>query len=61
MKLDEMAKSCSVFYSVESCDLTTVDNSGSSIRMLISSTTHIFVGAHLDQTISTGNKHWVVS
>jgi hypothetical protein len=46
MKLDEMAKSCSVLYAVEACNVMVVDNYGSAIRMLTSSTTNIFLGTH---------------
>jgi len=38
-----------------------VDNSGSAIRMLIIPTLHILVGARLDQTVSNGNKPWIVA
>jgi len=61
MKLDEMAKSRDVVCAVESCDITAVDNSGSAITMLTSPTILIFVRARLYQTVSSGNKPWILA
>ena len=51
-----MAMSCSVVCALESCGIVAVDSSVSAIRMLIIPTIHNFVGARLNQTLSSGNK-----
>jgi len=60
MKLDEIAVPCSVVCAVKSCDILAVDNFDSAITMLTFPTIHIFVHARLDQTVSRGNKLWIV-
>ena len=61
MKLDEMAVSCIAVCALESCDIMALDISGSAISMFIIPAIHIFVGARLDQTVSNGNKPWIVA